>query len=771
MTCFSNGRLFPGTTIRKGVACAGLLLLVCGAFIVNDLLQLRGTARRELSAMENVVAAGSAHALALRDGDAAVRILRLLQGDERISAASLYARDEVQPLASYDRGETGSAPFAATRQPGIFDDGKSIVLIQSVVLDGQAIGTLAIRAGVNAMTSGLARRFSATALLFTCLLIGFLCTSSLPSFDLHPIAAFAETAGSHPPEPEDLSEQPAHEIVAREIPNLELAVAHSRAAETARMKDEFLANMSHKVRTPMNGVIAMAELALETDLTPQQRQYVAAAGTSAEILQRAIDDIIDFFRIEAGGLTLTQEEFSISETLYDVMQSVSPAAREKGLALLLNVHSDVPMTVLGDTAKFRRIMVSLIDNALKFTEAGRITVEAAPVFHSERIVGLHFQVRDTGIGLASGRFGRAIEPFEEEYDSSAHAGAGTGLGLAIANRLIGLMGGCFWLESEIGSGSIFHFTVTFEVPNGSAPVPLDLSDLLGASVLVADGSAITRRALQQLLSRWQVRPTLATSGAEAIDLLRGATAAGSPFNIVLVDRHMLGIDGGALAREIGEHPEVGRPLIMILSSISTVSVTDFTRDFDRTSYLVKPISQSTLLKAVSGAMHTVRDERQSAAPIHALTPGKPARILVVEDNLTSQAVAVSVLAKEGYDVTIARNGAEALEVYDRGGLDMILMDLQMPGMDGLEATRAIRLREADSGNHIAILALTANSTKDDRDRCIEAGLDDYVSKPFHVRGLRKTVGRWLNRRWVNRRWVNHGSPAPGIVPPSLDSAA
>ncbi len=401
------------------------------------------------------------------------------------------------------------------------------------------------------------------------------------------------------------------EVAALDDSDSELPVSETRAGDAARLKGEFLANMSHKVRTPMNGVIAMAELALETDLTPEQRQYVASAGASAESLRIVIDDLLDFFQIEAGGLTLTNEEFSVSEALYDVLRSFAPAARQKGLALLLNVHSDVPLTVLGDPAKFRRIMVNLIDNALKFTETGTVTVEAAPVFHSERVVGLHFQVKDTGKGLATNQFGRAVEPFEEVYDSDAPLSSGAGLGLAISNRLIGMMGGCLWVDSDIGSGSNFHFTATFDVPNGASSAPLDLSDLRGASVLVADGSAITRRILQQLLSRWQMRPTLAASGLEAMDLMRSAMAAGNPFDMALVDRHMLGIDGSALAREVGENPEVGSPLIMVLSSVNTVSVTDLTRDFGRTSYLVKPISHSTLLKAVSGAMHTVRGRTQS----------------------------------------------------------------------------------------------------------------------------------------------------------------
>jgi CheY-like chemotaxis protein len=428
------------------------------------------------------------------------------------------------------------------------------------------------------------------------------------------------------------------------------------------------------------------------------------------------------------------------------MQTFSPAARQKGLELLLDVNNNVPSAVMGDPGKFRRIMVNLIDNALKFTEAGKVTVQVAPVFYSDRVVGLHFRVSDTGRGLARDRFERAVEPFEQVHDSDTELIGGTGLGLAIANRLVGLMGGCLWLDSEIGSGSTFHFTATFEVPTSSASVPLDLiSDLRGASVLVADGSAITRRILQQLLLRWQMRPTPAASGTEAIELLREAMAAGSPFDIALVDRHMLGIDGSWLAKEVREHSDLGNPLIMLLSSINTLSVNDLTPEFCPTSFLVKPISHSTLLKAVSGAMHTVRGEDRALTPVNTPMFGKKIRILVADDNLTSQAVAVSILAKAGYDVTIAMSGTEALEAYDRGGLDMILMDIQMPVINGLEATRLIRLREAHTGTHIAILALTAHTMAGDREHCIAAGMDDYVSKPLHVGTLRQTVSKWLNR--------------------------
>jgi two-component system sensor histidine kinase/response regulator len=772
-------RMTTVTMLTTGIA----LLLAGSAFVIGDFVHLRGILQRELSATANMLAEVSATALSLRDREAADRTLRALHLDRRIAAASLYLPGVDKAFAGYYRPGAGVVPPDATRPPGRYEEGGSILFIQSVVLNGQGVGTLAIRADRSDFASLLLPELTLAAfVLLPCFGIALLSTSKPRRAFTAPIVRLARRVERIPRDGAAAQLERSHEELsvlsdafttllanterqeteleaaralheddlaqrnaAVESSSSELMAAKNRAEEGERVKGALLAHLSQEVRTPLNGVIAMAQLALETDLTPEQTKYVAATGSSAESLLRVVNDIIDFSRIEAGGLTLERTEFDISETIYEVMREFSPAARQQGLTLLLDIHNDVPSTVMGDPAKFRQIMVNLMDNALKLTDVGNITVEASSVFYSDRVVGLHFQVRDTGRGLTAGQFERALEPFEQQQDSGTWLTGGAGLGLAIANRLIGTMGGCLWLDSEIDSGSTLHFTATFGISNMSASLPLDLNDLRGATVLVADGNAATRRILQQLLSQWQMRPVLAASGPEAIELMRQAMAAGNPFDIALVDRHMLGLDGSEFAREVGERPELGSPVIMVLSSINKVSVTDLTREFCPTGYLVKPVGLTTLLKAVSGAMHSIRGEDRACFPVNKQTQERNAHILVAEDNVTSQTVAVSILMKQGYEVTVARNGIQALEAYDAGGLDMILMDLQMPGMSGLEATRLIRQREGNSGRHIAILALTAHAMTGDRERCLEAGMDDYVSKPIQVRALRTTVSRWLCR--------------------------
>jgi two-component system, sensor histidine kinase and response regulator len=369
-------------------------------------------------------------------------------------------------------------------------------------------------------------------------------------------------------------------------------------------------------------------------------------------------------------------------------------------------------------------------------------VQVAPVFHSDGIIGLHFTVRDTGRGVAIDRFERAVQPFGQPDDINAHPVGGAGLGLAFSNRLIGLLGGCLWAESAQGAGTNIHFTATFGRVNASKPFPSDLECLRGGSVLIADNSLISRRSLAHLVARWQMIPTLAASMPEATELIRRALTAGTPFDIVLVDSQMLGDAGSELAKEVRGNPELCGPELLVLNASNVVSVTDLTREVCPRSHLVKPVLESALLKAVSAAMRAKNDRKESV-PASVPAAVRRSHILLAEDSAINQVVTARILKDAGYQVTIAGTGAQAVEAFGRSGLDLVLMDVQLPDMSGLDVTRMIRLKESATGEHVPILAFTAHAMAGDRDRCLVAGMDDYVSKPVAACELRRVVRQWL----------------------------
>jgi PAS domain S-box-containing protein len=531
--------------------------------------------------------------------------------------------------------------------------------------------------------------------------------------------------------------------VSRDITEQKLAaVALENAVEAAEAanhaKSAFLANMSHEIRTPLNAVIGMTELVLNTELAPQQREFLTAVRDSGEALLSVINDILDFSKIEAGKLVLDPKKFDLRESLGDTMKSFAIRAHQQGLELACQIHPDVPRMVVGDYHRLRQIIVNLVGNAVKFTERGEVVMEVACEDVSGDEATLHFTITDTGIGIPEEKLTSIFDVFEQADVSLTRRHGGTGLGLAIAMRLATMMGGSVRVESELGQGSRFHFTVRLKLAqvDDSEDVVIVPSCLHGLEVLVVDDNATNRRILAELLISWHMKPMLAGSALEAVDLLQRAYQDGSPFRLVLTDAHMPNTDGFTLTKQIKSESNFANPIVIMLTSGDRVEDTARCEELGIAAYLLKPVKQSELLEAIELALGVMVPKRELTRDLE--EPSRhhgPLRILLAEDSLVNQKLAVALLEKHGHRLTVVNNGIEAVSAFDQEEFDLILMDVQMPVMDGLEACASIRQRESASGRHIPIIAMTAYALKGDRQRCLDAGMDGYVSKPIRVQEL------------------------------------